>query len=399
MYVPEQATARSLRAVTILLGALYCLAVGSVGVNACSTPDSGAAAPGENADADEDAGVEASSEGFAGDATDDAAAESQAFVRIAQLSPDTPPLDVCVAPHGTSSFLGPLFAQLAGQDGGEDGGPPGLAFGQVTAYLTLSPGTYDVRLVAAGALDCTFALALPVPVQTSMGADDGAESAPDDAATEDDAVDDFDADEAQETDTDATQASMDAAAPDARGGPIARVADTTNLASLAFGTRWTLMIAGDLTPAGEDRGLTVSVMADDAELAGGAVLLRAVNAVPAAPSLDFGLGSFETSWLPLLIDVAFGMASAQAGPNDGVVDPDGYLALSALSNGVVSARPSTGATADTTVASDVTIAVGSIATIAAIGGKTGDVAHPPALLLCVDNQPPGALLSDCRVAQ
>jgi hypothetical protein len=46
----------------------------------------------------------------------------------------------------------------------------------------------------------------------------------------------------------------------------------------------------------------------------------------------------------------------------------------------------------------VEIDLGSIATIIAIGGKTGDSANPPALLLCIDNTPSGGLLSDCSVA-
>jgi hypothetical protein len=36
--------------------------------------------------------------------------------------------------------------------------------------------------------------------------------------------------------------------------------------------------------------------------------------------------------------------------------------------------------------------------VIAVGGKTGDAIHPPALLLCIDNQPPGGLLADCSFA-
>jgi hypothetical protein len=57
------------------------------------------------------------------------------------------------------------------------------------------------------------------------------------------------------------------------------------------------------------------------------------------------------------------------------------------------------AAANTALANSVEIDMGSIATVIAIGGKTGDSANPPALLLCMDNQPSGGLLSDCSVAQ
>ncbi len=49
-------------------------------------------------------------------------------------------------------------------------------------------------------------------------------------------------------------------------------------------------------------------------------------------------------------------------------------------------------------ASRVEIDLGSVATVFAVGGKTGDASHPPALLLCVDNEPSGGLLSDCSIA-
>ena len=135
----------------------------------------------------------------------------------------------------------------------------------------------------------------------------------------------------------------------------------------------------------------------DVVLAGGAVVLRAINAVPSVTSLDFGLGS-AAAWVPLLTDVSFGGASTQGGPNEDAIDANGYLAISPLSTGTLSARPSASdAASDTAVANDVEIDLGSIATVIAIGGKRGDAANPPALLLCIDNQPSGGLFSDCSV--
>jgi hypothetical protein len=72
-------------------------------------------------------------------------APTSARVRVAHLSPDAPPVDVCLAPAGTGKFAGPVL-----------GG--GIAYGHVTQYLDVDPGAYDVRLVAPGAADCTTAL-------------------------------------------------------------------------------------------------------------------------------------------------------------------------------------------------------------------------------------------------
>jgi len=65
----------------------------------------------------------------------------------------------------------------------------------------------------------------------------------------------------------------------------------------------------------------------------------------------------------------------------------------------MSARESSSsdAAAGLAVDTNVDIELGAIATVIAIGGKTGDSAHPPALLVCIDNQPSGGLLSDCSV--
>jgi hypothetical protein len=268
-----------------------------------------------------------------------ASAPPQAYLRVAQLSPDLPPIDVCVASHGTTTFQGPLVGQLAGalDDAGPGAVAPGLGYAQVGAYLALVPGQYDVRIVAAGALSC------------SVG---------------------------------------DSGVPDA-----------TNLPALAFNTYSTLLLAGESSPVGSDEGLTVRVVTDDAVITGGAALLRAVNAVPSSPALDLGLGSDAGPWAALLTDVAFAAASAQVGPGEGAVDSNGYLPIAPLSNQAVSFRASEDAGVDVAVANSVEIDVGAIATLIAIGGKTGDLTHPPALLLCVDNQPSGGLLSDCSIAK
>jgi hypothetical protein len=78
------------------------------------------------------------------------ASASQVKVRVAHLSPDAPPVDVCLAPAGTGRFSGPVIEAA--------GGAAGLAYGQATRYLDLDAGAYDVRIVAADATDCATSL-------------------------------------------------------------------------------------------------------------------------------------------------------------------------------------------------------------------------------------------------
>jgi hypothetical protein len=314
---------------------MHAAALGALGLlaAACSATKSAGGTPGGD-DAGDDGASPTADGGSAG--ADEDAAVTSTFVRIAQVSPDLPPIDVCVAVHGTGSFQGPLLAPLAAADAGD----PGVGYAQVSAYVPLAPGSYDVRLVPAGASSCA------------------------------------------------------ALASDAGDLP-----DTTSLPSLALGLYTTLLVAGDLSPAGSDPGITVAMLPDDAVLAGGAAALRAVNAVPSQPSLDFGLGSAATPWQSLFTGVRFAAASTQSNPEDGPVDANGYLSIAPFADQALAARvPASDAGADLASASAITIPLGSIATVLAIGGKTGDPAHPPALLVCTDNQPSGGLLADCSIA-
>lgn len=68
-----------------------------------------------------------------------------AQLRIAHLSPDTPAVDVCLAPAGSRAFDRPLLRTL---------GAPGLSYPQVTAYVELPAASYDVRVVHASAASC-----------------------------------------------------------------------------------------------------------------------------------------------------------------------------------------------------------------------------------------------------
>jgi hypothetical protein len=80
-------------------------------------------------------------------AAGDGAVTGSTQVRIAHLSPDSSPLDICIAPTGTTNFSGPLIVQsgLAG----------GISYANVTRYLTMTSGTFDIRVTAGGIDGCS----------------------------------------------------------------------------------------------------------------------------------------------------------------------------------------------------------------------------------------------------
>jgi hypothetical protein len=126
---------------------------GATAADASSTDTS--AAPSSEA-APQDAGAE-------GAPAADAGAQGQSFpwsyVRMANWSPNTPAVDLCLAPHGTTAFQGPLVgAQLGALDGGQEL----VSFPQLTAYIPVTAQSYDARLVVAGAPDCATRLVTDV---------------------------------------------------------------------------------------------------------------------------------------------------------------------------------------------------------------------------------------------
>jgi len=125
-------------------------------------PD-GASTDGASLDTGAAANVDAGTGDSGGD--DSSPEPAQTWFRIAQLSPDLPPIDFCVALHGTATFRGPLLAALAASPGAGDAATTGLSYAQVSAYFAVTPGQYDLRIVAAGAADCSVAL-----IQMSTGA-------------------------------------------------------------------------------------------------------------------------------------------------------------------------------------------------------------------------------------
>jgi hypothetical protein len=73
------------------------------------------------------------------------------FARAAHLSPNAPAVDFCVRPAGTATFTGPVLESR--------GLSAGLSFANVTGYVALPPGQWQVRLVSATATDCNTSLA------------------------------------------------------------------------------------------------------------------------------------------------------------------------------------------------------------------------------------------------
>jgi hypothetical protein len=92
-----------------------------------------------------------------GDAPGEAAVPS-ANIRFANWSPDAPAAgyDVCVAPHGTTSWQGPVLQQSIG-----DAGTLTFNFPTVTTYLQADVGQYDVEIVAAGG-SCASPIGSPI---------------------------------------------------------------------------------------------------------------------------------------------------------------------------------------------------------------------------------------------
>jgi hypothetical protein len=82
---------------------------------------------------------------------------TRALLRMANWSADSPAVDFCMAPHGTAAFQGPVLGTDAASidDAGIDAGSGTLPFPQISAYLLVDPGQYDIRVVAGGAVDCS----------------------------------------------------------------------------------------------------------------------------------------------------------------------------------------------------------------------------------------------------
>ena len=263
-----------------------------------------------------------------------------AGIRVANLSPDAPPVDFCIASHGTMAFQGPLLAQIAASPitGASDGGTPGVGFEKVSAYASVSPGQYDLRVVAAGSTDCSVGIV--------------------DAAT------------------------------------------ALRLAAGAYGTA---ALVGEADPIAKAPGLQIVPLIDEAvqpsvpDGGSAALLLRFLNAAPTAGAVDFAIDGNR-----LFTGVPFGqVSSAVNGATDaGIkVDSSGYWSRAALSGAVVTVVASSApGGAQALARGKSSAATGAIVTIAVVGTSSGtiDGGPPPLVLLqCVDNAGTVGLFASC----
>jgi hypothetical protein len=83
-----------------------------------------------------------------------------AHVRLAHLSPDAPPVDVCLAAAGSGAFGAPLARSL---------GAASLDYAQVTSYPDLPAASYDIRVIHATAGNCDTP-AIPDTVNVAVAA-------------------------------------------------------------------------------------------------------------------------------------------------------------------------------------------------------------------------------------
>jgi hypothetical protein len=316
----------------VLFGASSALAVACT--ISSTTVDGSGSDSGAGDTSTTDSGSDGGTDGDDGAAEAEAAPPPQTSVRFANLSPDAPTIDFCIAPHGTSSFQGPVIA-LAAADAGA-GGVSGLDFEQVTTYFATAPGQYEVRLVAAGSADCSTAL----------------------------------------------QGTTDA----------------TSLPSLAQDAYTTIAVLGDLAAAGNDPTLALHAYADDTTAPANQAALRFLHAAPSLPALDFGSGSLGSAdFQALFTQAQFGVLGTQSSSDAGTVDTNGYVGIAPLASEEMSAHTSTGATSDAFDGANVSANVGNVITIFAVGAKTGDSSHPPVLLLCFDNAVTTDVLANCSV--
>ena len=248
-------------------------------------------------------------------------------------------MDLCLAPHGTKAFEGPLLGSRAAQldDAGlVDAGAPAVPFPDVTAYFLVAVGQYDARLVVAGAPDCN---------SSSIGA------------------------------------------------------DATGLPPLATGAAMTVALMGD--PGGTP-GLGLVGFLDATNASGSNVTIRFINAAPGIASADFGQFFQNVSFIPTFTSVAYGEAGTVDGLTPDAVAPvsETYAQWQPASQATFAATPASGTSNAMILTGEVTLAGGAVITMVLVPPPPGTVTTsglPGALLECVDNAGVVGLLGNCQV--
>jgi hypothetical protein len=290
----------------VLSGALGVAALGTVTVVDAGIPTDSGAQP-HDAGAP-DAGLDAGAHDTGLDAAADARADSAAE---ASAPPDAGLVD------------GPA-------DASDDSHPAaGVPFPRISPYVSVSPGEYDVRVVAAQANDCATPL----------------------------------------------------------------FNDTNDLPTLTAGAVVTLASVGDFNDQGADPPIGLVSFADDTSVPSQRVLLRFINAVPSVIETSLGTGRIKTGNFTSLVAAAqFGEVGADPF-DGGVFAANDYLTLppeSGRSDGgiaVWSVVNANGGVTELLAVEGVSIPAGRLATAVTIGGESGPTETDIGLLLCVD-QPP-----------
>jgi Domain of unknown function (DUF4397) len=279
-------------------------------------------------------------DGAPGDAGD-AAVTPGAYVRIANWSPDAPAVEVCFNEAGASSWTGqvPRFARIVAAGDAEtlaDAGAAGISFPQVTSYLLITPGSYEVRLVVAGAADCSKPVVDLAMVTLAVSSY-------------------------------ATIAALGEATPVGMDPPLSLVPFTDEVSA----------------PPGQI-----------------ALRFINASPSPTLTPADLGTGSIAGSgglFAPLFAAVGFGKV---AGSDGGTIDVNGYAASTPFATATLSAHPTAAGADTTVALNDVTISATSAATVALVNGVgSGPASGGAKLLQCADADKGAgtSLLSTCSI--
>ena len=181
-------------------------------------------------------------------------APERAHVRVAHLSPDTPAVDVCIAATG-GAFAKPLLKSIGALDG--------LSYANVTSYVDLPVGFYDLRIIHATASDCSTGA---VPDTKNLGIHTGIT------------------------------------------GTIAAIGDLDRAGAAAG-----------------DPALQLALFVDIDAVSSARAKLRFVHASPGTPAVDVGLGK-GASWVKVFGNVSFGHVATNGGIDGfGYVDVAGPM--------------------------------------------------------------------------
>jgi hypothetical protein len=274
------------------------------------------------------------------DAGSDAVTVSSALVRVANWSANAPPVDFCLAPHGTGAFQRPALAALVAalDDAGGDAGLTGVPFPQASAYFPVPPGPYDARLVVGGASDCSAKL----------------------------------------------------------------VDDATDLPAFAPGQPATVALIGSLGADGGVTPLTVVGFADDSTTkTDGGIGVRAINAVTGLHTINLELGTLAAAsgaYKSIFVGMAYGTSSSMAAnASIAKVDPQGYGIVPPVDMDGVAVRPS-GAPNNAALAAEAYAAAGSVVTFVMVDQPLPTGTSPSAQLVqCVDNAGTIGLTGTCSI--